>query len=150
MGKECCFYRSYAFPNEKRYVAIVAQRWAMALRYKKERQGRFGYQLAGCRLLSQARLVCWNFNQFISWPVPPCELEIIHSTANLPNDLVKGEKNFKKGKTGTNHLSKSETGRHISANADRSRDPIPLSCFIWKSAGMAFPSHKVCYTNHHC
>lgn len=145
MVKECCFYRSYAFPNEKSYVVIVTQRWAMALRYKKERQGRFGYQLAGWRLLSQAHLVCWSFNQF-----PPYELEIIHSTANLPNDLVKGEKNFKKGKIGTNHLSKSETGRHVSANTDRNSELIPLSCFVWKSAGMAFPPHKVCYRNHHC
>lgn len=53
--KECYFYRSYAFPNERRCVSSLwPRRWAMPLRYEREQWGQCGYQSAGWRCTRSA------------------------------------------------------------------------------------------------
>lgn len=52
---------------------------------------------------SKAGWYCWSFNHlFISWPVPLCTVEILPSTASLPNDLGKGGETEQEGKE-SNH-----------------------------------------------
>lgn len=139
-------YRNYAFPNEKRYVQSLWPGDEPQLRHKQEQRGRFRHQPAGAAQQGDGitgMLSLLTLRSLISWPVPPCELEIIPSTASVPNDSGKGGKTQKEGKAGTNHRSKSKATGYTPANTGRGKDLFSLSCPAWQGAGVAIPSHKL-------
>lgn len=142
-------------PNWRKMGTVTWHRGEPRLRDTQEQWERLGYRLAGWSVNRRdcitGTLRLLKLSSFISWPFLPVMWKL-HPP--LPVSLMiqerVGNAERRKRQEPITEAKERQVDMFLLTLAEASGELVPLSCFVWNGAGLAFPSHKICCGNQNC